>query len=75
MVIHIVNGFEREKPKFLQFIHKTEQFCGSVLPRKNQIWRGLPWRPVENATERQLLGNLGAEETSGIASNAFPIIG
>ena len=74
MVIHIVNGFEREKLKFLQFIHKTEQFCGSVLPRKNQIWRGPRRRPVENATER-LLGNLGAEETSGIASNAFPIIG
>jgi len=54
MVIHIVNGFEREKLKFLQFIHKTEQFCGSVLPRKNQIWRGLRRRPVENATERLL---------------------
>jgi len=36
MVIHIVNGFEREKPSFLQFIRKTEQFCGLVLTGKNQ---------------------------------------
>jgi len=34
MVIHIVNGFTREKPSFLQFIRKTEQFCGLVLTRK-----------------------------------------
>jgi hypothetical protein len=37
MVIHIVNGFEGEKPDFLQLIGKTEQFCGLVLARENQI--------------------------------------
>jgi hypothetical protein len=36
MVIHIVNGFKVEKPSFLQFIRKTEQFCGLVLAGKNQ---------------------------------------
>jgi len=61
MVIHIVNGFEAEKPSFLQFISKTEQFCGLVLARKNQIRRRLPWRPVENATDR-VIGNTRAEQ-------------
>jgi hypothetical protein len=56
MVIHIVNGFDREKPSFLQFIRKTKQLCGLVLTRKNQIRWSLARRPVKNATNR-VIGN------------------
>ena len=62
MVIHIVNGFEVEKPSFLQFISKTEQLCGLVLARKNQIRRRQPRGPVENSTDRTIR-NAGPEQT------------
>jgi hypothetical protein len=37
MVIHIVNGFPAEKPRFLQFICKSEQLGGPILAGQNQI--------------------------------------
>jgi hypothetical protein len=61
MVIHIVNGFEGEKPSFLQFILKPEQFCGLVPTRKNRIRRRQAGRPVQNTTDR-VIGNGGAEQ-------------
>jgi hypothetical protein len=61
MVIHIVNGFEGEKPSFLQFIRKPEQFCGLVPTRKNRIRRRQPGRPVQNTTDG-VIGNGRAEQ-------------
>jgi hypothetical protein len=69
MVIHIVNGFEGKKPNFLQFIRKTEQFCGLARSRKNQIWRRQPWRPVQNTTDR-VIGNARAEQVAGVLGDS-----
>ena len=74
MVIHIVNEFEGEKPRFLQFIRKAEQFCGLVLTRKNQMRRGLPRRPVKNAADR-VVRNGRAEQIGGVLGDPLPIIG
>jgi hypothetical protein len=74
MVIHIVNGFEGEKPSFLQFIRKTEQFCGLVLARKNQIWWRQSRRPVQNTADR-VIGNARAEQVRGVLGDPLPIVG
>jgi hypothetical protein len=70
MVIHIVNGYESEKPSFLQFIRKTEQLCGLALTRKNQIWRRQPRRPVQNATDR-VIGDACAEQIGGVLGDSL----
>jgi len=74
MVIHIVNGFKTEKPSFLQFIRKTEQFYGLILPRKNPVRRCLSRRPVKNATDR-VVGNCRAEQIGRILGYPVPIVG
>jgi len=74
MVIHIVNGFEAEKPSFLQFIRKTEQVCGLILARKDEIRRCSSRRPVKNATDR-VVRNRNDEQISGILSYPVQIIG
>ena len=40
MVIHIVNGCEREKLTFLQFIRKSEQLSRAILPAGSQLDAG-----------------------------------
>ena len=62
------------KAKFLQFIRKTEQFCGLVLTGKNQIWRRQPGRPVENTTDH-VIGNALAEQIGGVFGDSLPVIG
>jgi len=74
MVIHIVNGFEREKPSFLQFIHKTEQFCGPILVGKNQKRWSLPGRPIKDPTDR-VVRNRRANQTARILDNPFLVVG
>jgi len=74
MVIHIVNGCKVEKLSFLQFIGKTEQFCGLVLAGKNQKRRRHPGRAVENTTDR-VIGNARAEQIGGVLGDSLPIIG
>src|ERR1051325_6701411 len=74
MVIHIVNGFDRQNGTFLQFIRKSEQLGRSILAGQNQIGRNLSRGAIQKSANRSLR-NRQTEESRGIRTDSVPIVG